>query len=109
MVVQDQGKLTQQRPDIGKIYFYFKDPFESFQWLINGREEVVNKTLKNPKAFNDYSQTIDDVYKNLKDFNPTKKRRVSKVVDDMIANVESNKKLSVIVTELILRGRKLNI
>ena len=32
------------------------------------------KILKNPKAFIDYSQIFDDVYENLKDYNPTKKR-----------------------------------
>ena len=60
-------------------------------------------------AFIDYSQTIDDVYKNLKDYNQTKKRRVLIVFDDMIADMESKKKLSPVVTELFLRGRKLNI
>ena len=44
-------------------------------------------------AFIDYSQTIDDVYKNLKDYNQTKKRRVLIVFDDMIADMESNKKI----------------
>ena len=43
--------------------------------------------------FIDYSQTIDDVNKNLEDCNPTKKRRVLIVFDDMIADVESNKKI----------------
>ena len=40
---------------------------------------------------NDYSQTIDDVYENLEDYNPTKRRRVLIVLDDMIADMESNK------------------
>ena len=53
-----------QPPDIDKIYLYVKDPFESkHQLLINGREKVGIKKLKNPKAFIDYSQTIDYVYK----------------------------------------------
>ena len=56
-----------------------------------------------------YSQTIDDVYENLDDYNPRKKRRVLIVFDDMIADMESNEKLSLIVIELFLRGRKLNI
>ena len=60
-------------------------------------------------AFIDYSQTIDDVYKNLKDYNQTKKRRVLIVFDDMIADMESKKILSSVVTELFLRWRKLNI
>ena len=77
--------------------------------LIKVREKVGIKKLKNLKAFIDYLQTIDDVYENLEDNNPTKKRRVLIVFNDMIADMESNKKLSSIVTELFLRGRILNI
>ena len=50
-----------------------------------------------------------NVYGNLEDYNRTKKRRVLIVFDDMVADMESNKKLSPIVTELFLRGRKLHI
>ena len=51
-----------------------------------------------------------DVYENLEDYNPKKKKkRVLIVFDDMIADMKSNKKLSPIVTELFLSGRKLNI
>ena len=50
-----------------------------------------------------------DVYENLEDYNLTKKKRVLKAFDDMIADMKSNKKVSLIVTELFLRGRKLNI
>ena len=86
------------------------DPLESkYQLLINGREKVGIENLKNPKTFIDYSQTIDDVYENLEDYNPTNKRRVLIVFDDMIVGMESNKRLSPIVTELFLRGRKRNI
>ena len=76
--------------------------------LINGREKVGIENLKNSKEFIDYSQKIN-VYDNLEDYNPTKKRRVIIVFDDMIADMESTKKLSPIVTELFLRGRELNI
>ena len=99
--------IKNQLPDIDKVYLYVKDQLESkYQLLINGRGI---ETLKNPKAFINYSQTIDDVYENLKDYNPVKKRRVLKVFGDVIADMRSNKKLSPIVTELFLRGRKLNI
>ena len=77
--------------------------------LINGREKVGIENLKNPKAVIDYSQTIDNVYENLEDYNPIKKRRLLIVFDDMIADMESNKKLSHIFVELFLIGRKLNI
>ena len=65
--------------------------------------------MKNSKVFVDYSQTIDDVYEKLEDYNPTKKGRVLIVFDDMIADMEFNKKLSPKVNDLLLRGRKLNI
>ena len=38
---------------------------------------------KNPKAFIDYLETIDEVYENLKDYNPTKKKRVLMVFDNI--------------------------
>ena len=102
--------IKHQRPDIDKIYLYVKDPFESkYQLRINGREKVVVENLKTPKAFIDYSQTVGDVYENLEDYNPTIKRRVFIVFDDMIADMESNKNISPIVTELFLRGRKFTI
>ena len=76
---------------------------------MSAEEKKWELKTKNPKTFFDYSQTIDDVYEHLEDYNPTKKMRVLIVFDDMIADMESNKKLSPIVTELFLRGRKFNI
>ena len=76
--------------------------------LINEREKVGTEKLINPKAFIDHSQTINDVYENLEGYNPTEKKRVLILFDDMIADMESNKTLSPIVTELFLRGRKLS-
>ena len=49
--------IKHQRPDIDKIYLYVKDHFR-----INGIEKIGIKNSKNPKAFLDYSQTIDDIY-----------------------------------------------
>ena len=101
--------IKHQRPDVDKSYLYVKDPFKSKdQLFINGREKGGSKELKNPKAFIDYSQTID-VYESLEDYKQTKKRKDMIVFDDMIADMEVNKKLSPIVTELFLRGTKLNL
>ena len=50
-----------------------------------------------------------DVYKNIEDYNPIKKCKMLIVFDDMIVYICSNKKLNPIVTELFIRGRKLNI
>ena len=95
--------IKHQRPDIDKIYSYVKEPLESkYQLLINRREKVGIEHLKYSKAFVDYSQTID-VYENLEDYNPTKKKRMLIVFDDTIPDMESNKKLCPKVTEFFLR------
>ena len=52
---------------------------------------------------------MDDVYKNIKEYNPNKKRKILIVFDEMIADMLRNKKLNSVVTELFIRGRKLNI
>ena len=50
-----------------------------------------------------------DVYKNIEDYNLGRERKILIVFDDMIADMINNKKLNPIVTELFIRGRKLNI
>ena len=50
---------------------------------------------------------MDDIHKNIEEYNPNKKRKILIVFDDMIADMLSNKKLNPIVTELFIRGRKL--
>ena len=58
------------------------------------------KKLKNPKKLIDYSQTINVVYEILEDYNLTKERKVVLVFDYMISDMEANKKLSPILTDL---------
>ena len=55
----------------------------------------------------EYSNDIQDVYKNIEDYNPIKKRNILIIFDDMIADMISNNKLNPIVMELFIRGRKL--
>ena len=52
---------------------------------------------------------MQDVYKNIDEYNPDKKCKIVVVFDDMIADMINNKILKSIVTELFIRGRKLNI
>ena len=52
---------------------------------------------------------MQDVHKKIEDYNSNKKRKVLIVFDDIIADMINNKKLNSIVTELFIRGRKLNI
>ena len=63
------------------------------------------KWTKNPKAFIHYSQTTDNVYEKLEDYNSTKKTKVSIVFNDMIADIEVNKKLKPIVAEWFMREK----
>ena len=96
--------------DIDKIHLYAKDPYErKYQYLINKREKVGLDHFKDPKAFMEYSNDMQDVYKNIEDYNPGKKRKILIVFDDMIADMINNKKLIPVVTELFIRGRKRNI
>ena len=57
----------------------------------------------------EYSNDMQDVYKNIEDYNPIKKRKVLIIFDDMIADMINNNKLNSIVTEIFIRDRKLNI
>ena len=102
--------LINNQPDIDQIYLYAKDPYETkYQYLINKREKMGLDHLNDPKAFMEYSNDMQDVYKNIEDYNPRKKRNILIVFDDMIADMISNNKLNPIVTELFITGRKLNI
>ena len=102
--------LIENQPDIDKIYLYAKDPYEAkYQYLINKREGVGIDHFNDPKAFIEYSNDMRNVYKNIDDCNPDKENNILIVFDDMIADMIHNKKLNLIVTELFIRGRKLNI
>ena len=102
--------LIKDQPDIEKIYLYAKDPYEAkYQYLINIREKAGSNHYYDPKAFMDYSNHMNYVYKNIEEYNPGKKRKILIVLDGMIADMINNKKLNPTVTELFIRGRKLNI
>ena len=89
---------------------YAKDPYESkYQFLINKRKSTGLKYFNDQKAFIEYSNGMQDVYKNIEEYNPGKERKILIVFDDMIADMINNKKLHSVVTELFIRGRKLNI
>ena len=89
---------------------YAKDLYEDkYQFLIKRRENIRVKYFNDPKAFIEYSNDIQDVYNNINDYRPDKENKILIVFDDMIADMINNKKLNSIVTELFIRGRKLNI
>ena len=101
--------VTENQPDIDKIYLFVKDPYESkYQYLVNKREGGGINHFNDPKAFIGYSNDIH-VYEDIDDYNPDKENKILIVFDDMIADIIHNKKLYSIVTDLFIRGRKLNI
>ena len=102
--------LKENQPDIDKIYLYAKDPYEAkYQYLINKRESVGWKHFDDPNAFIEYSNDVQDVYTNIDEYNVDKESKVLILFDNMIVDMINNKKLNSVVTELFIRGRKLNI
>ena len=58
--------LINNQPDIDKTYLYAKDPYEDkYQFLIKKRESIGLKHFNDPKAFIEYSNDMQDVYKNI--------------------------------------------
>ena len=97
--------LLAHQDDLDKIYLYAKDPYEDkYQYLIKKRQDAGKKHVNNRNAFIEYSSDINDVYNNIDDYNPKKDRKIVIIFDDMIAE-----KLPKQVTELFIRGRKMNI
>ena len=102
--------LINEQDDIGKIYLYAKDLCKpKYEFLIKKRENAGIKHLNNLNAFNKCSNTMDDVYENINDCNPSRKRKILIIFDDMNTDIKSKKEFQAIVEELFIRCRKLNI
>ena len=101
--------LINQKPDIDKICLYAKDPYEAkYQFLITKRKDVGTKHFNDSKDFIEYSNDKNDLHKTIREYNLNKKREILIVFDDRIADMLNDKKLNSIVTELFIKGRKLN-
>ena len=94
---------------IDKIYLYAKDPDENkYQYLINKREQAGIKNLNDPHAFIECSNDMNDVLEDINNYTKDRDKKVL-IFDDMIADIMRSKKFKVIVKELFIRCRKLNI
>ena len=80
-----------------------------YQLLINKRKSTGLKYLNDPKAFTEYSNNMDDIYKSIKESNPNERQKILIVFDNMIADMFGDKKTQSIVTELFIREIKLNV
>ena len=83
--------LISQQLDIDKIHLYAKDPYEAkYQFLINKRASTGLKHFNDSKAFIEYSNDMDDIYKNIEKYNPNKKCKLLTVFEDVISDMLSN-------------------
>ena len=82
--------LINEQKYIDKIDLYAKDLSEAkYEYLIKNRENAGIKHLNDSKAFTECSNTMNDVYENIDNYNPNRKRKILIVFDDMIADIMS--------------------
>ena len=122
--------LINEQNDIDKVYLNARDLNEpKYKILIKECKDAGIKHLIDPNAFiecsntmddiyeniHDYNSnrkrknTMDDIYENIHDYNSSRRRKILIVFDDMIADIMTNKKFQAIIKELFIRCRKLNI
>ena len=102
--------LINKQDDIDKIYLctkYLSEP--KCEFLIQKLKDAKAKHFNDWNAFIECSNTMDDVYEDIDDYNPITKRKVFIAFHDMIADIMTNKKIQAIIKELFIRCRKLNI
>ena len=99
-MAQDQARKTStllnlinEQKDIDKIYLYAKDLSESkYEYLIKNCETAGIKHLNDSKGFIECSNTMNDPYENIDNYNLNRKRKILIVFDDIIADIMANKK-----------------
>ena len=102
--------LINEQNDIDKISLYAKDLSEPwYEYLIKKRKNAGLKHFNDLNALIECSDILDDVYENIDDYSPSRKRKILMVFDDMVADVKSNKKFQLKIEELFIRFKRLNI
>ena len=75
-------------PDIDEKKLFAKDPYDAkCQLLMNQRESTGLKYLNDSKNFTEYSNGMDDIYKNIEEYSPNIKRNILNVFADMTADM----------------------
>ena len=80
-----------------------------YEYLIKNHQNSGIKHLHDSKAFIECSNTVDDVYENINDYNPSSERKILIVFDDMTADIMTSKIFQEIIKELSIRCTILNI
>ena len=95
--------LINKQKDIDKIYLYAKDLSKpKYEYLIRNCENVGIEHLNDSKAFIECSNTMNDVYENIDNYNLNKRRKILIVFDDMIVDIMANKKFQSIINNYLL-------
>ena len=96
--------LIYEQNNVDKIYLYGKDLRKpKYEILIKNCENVGINHFNDPDSFIDCSNTMDDIYENINDYNPTRKRNILVVFDDMIAYIMTSKTFQAIIKDLFIR------
>ena len=96
--------LIKEQDDIDKIYLHAKDLSEpKYELLIKNCENVGADHFNYSNAFIECSNLMDNVYENTDDYNPSRKRKILIVFDDMTADIKSNKTFQTIMKDLFIR------
>ena len=104
------SRKTNALLNLTKHYLHAKDLSETkYEFLIKKHEDAGIKNLNDLNVFIECSNTMDDVYEDIDDYNTNRQRKILIVFDDMIADIMSKKKFQAIIKELFIKSRKLNI
>ena len=96
--------LINEQNDIDKIYSYAIDLSQpKYEYLIKRHEDAGRKHLNNPNALIECSNTMDNVYDNMNDYNSNRRRKILIAFDDMIADIMTNNRFQAIIKELFIR------
>ena len=102
--------LITRQPDTDRFHLCLKYSYEAkHRFLIDKQKIASLKHFNDAIAFIEYQNNIDGIYKKIEEYNPKKKGKVLIVFGDMIGLMLSKTNLNPILTELFIRGRKLNI
>ena len=86
--------LINEQDDIDKIKLYAKDLSEpKYKCLIKKHKNAGRKYLNDPNVFIECSNIMDDLYENIDDYNPNRKRKILIVLGDLMADITRNKKI----------------
>ena len=86
--------LISHQPDINKIYLYAENLYKGkYQLFINKQENTGLKHFNYSQAFIQYSNHMDNIYKNIEEYCPNKERKIMILREDVIADILSNKNL----------------